>query len=104
MTEKINWQYLIERFTKKACTKEEFDQLLKLVEQGQDIEGITEELRKHWENTGNENESSAIDWEEKFSSLLNEARLEAPVISLYRNQRQMRLKKWAVVASILILL
>ncbi len=104
MTEKINWQYLIERFMKKACTKEEFNQLLKLVEQDQDNEGITEELRKQWENTGNENESSAIDWEENFSSLLNEARLEAPVISLHLNQRQMRLKKWAVVASILILL
>ena len=104
MTEKINWQSLIEKFTKNTCTKEEFDQLLKLVEQDHDNAGLTEELRKHWEMSGNENESSAIDWEENFSSLLREASLDAPVIPLYTHQRKIRLMKWAAVASVLLLL
>lgn len=104
MTEKINWEYLIERFTKNTCTKEEFDQLLKWVEQDHDNEDLTGELRKHWENMGNESKSSSIDWEKKFSSLLNEAKLEALVIPLYSNRRKIRLMKWAAVASILLLI
>ena len=104
MTEKINWQSLIEKFTKNTCTKEEFDQLLKLVEQNHDNAGLTEELRKHWEMAGSENENSAINWEEKFSLLLKEARREeAPVIPLYINKRKTRSIKWAAVASILLL-
>jgi transmembrane sensor len=104
MTEKINWEYLIERFTKNTFTKEEFDQLLKWVEQDDNNEDLTEELRKHWENMGNESKSPSIDWEKKFSSLLNEAKLEAPVIPLYSNRRKIRLMKWAAVASILLLI
>jgi ferric-dicitrate binding protein FerR (iron transport regulator) len=104
MTEKINWEYLIERFTKNTCTKKEFDQLLKWVEQDHNNEDLTEELRKHWENVENESRSSSIDWEKKFSTLLDEARLGAPVIPLYRNHRKIRLMKWAAVASVLLLI
>lgn len=102
MTEKIDWKSLIEKFTKNTCTKEEFDQLLKLIDQEQD-EVLTKQLRKHWELIENENESSEIDWDEKFSSLLSGARQGAPVISLYKNQRKVRSMKWAAVASILLL-
>ena len=104
MTEKNNWEYLIEKFTKNTCTKEEFDQLLKWVEQDYNNEDLTEELRKHWENVGNENQGSSIDWEKKFSTLLDETRLGTPVIPLYRNHRKMRLIKWAAVASVLLLI
>lgn len=104
MTEKINWQFLIEKFTKNTCTKEEFDQILKLVEQDHDNAGLTKELRKNWEMAGNENKGSAIDWEEKFSLLLHEVEGDAPVISLYTHQRKMWLMKWAAVASVLLLL
>lgn len=104
MTEKFNWEYLIERFTKNTCTKEEFDQLLKWVEQDHNNEDLTEELRKHWGNAENESKSSSIDWEKKFSTLLDEPRLEAPVIPFYNNHRKIRLMKWAAVASILLLI
>jgi ferric-dicitrate binding protein FerR (iron transport regulator) len=104
MTEKINWEYLIEKFTKNTCTKEEFGQLLKWVEQDPNNEELTEELRKHWENAENESKSSSIDWEKKFSTLLDEASPEAPVIPLYNNQRKIRLMKWAAVASVILLI
>ncbi|HEY9362648.1 MAG TPA: FecR family protein [Chitinophagaceae bacterium] len=105
MTEKINWKYLIEKFTKNTCTKEEFDQLLKWVEQDHDNEDLTKELQKYWENAGNESKSSSIDWEKKFSTLLDEARQEAPVIPLYKdNHRKIQLKKWAAAASVLLLI
>lgn len=105
MTEKVNWQSLIEKFAKNTCTREELGQLLKLVEQEHDDEGLTKELRRHWEMPGTENENSAINWEEKFSLLLKEARREeAPVIPLYINKRKTRSIKWAAVASILIVL
>ena len=104
MTENINWQSLIERFTKNTCTKEEFGQLLKLVEQEHDDEGLTKELRRHWEMAGTENENSAINWEEKFSLLLKEARKkEVPVIPLYINKGKTWPMKWVAVASILLL-
>ncbi|HEV2833654.1 MAG TPA: FecR family protein [Hanamia sp.] len=104
MTEKINWEYLIERFAKNTCSKEEFDQLMKLVENNEFREGFTEELLKHWENAGDENKNAPIDWEEKFSSLLNNARSKAPVISLYSTQKKMRLVKWAAAASVLLII
>lgn len=103
MTERINWQSLIEKFTKNTCTKEEFDQLLKLVEQEEDEEGLTEELRKHWEMAGNENKNSAIDWEKKFSSLLTEVKEDIKVLPLYANKGKTWPMKWAAAASILLL-
>lgn len=104
MAEKINWHYLIEKFRKSTCTKEEFDQLLELVQQDQDNEGLTQELRNYWGKAKDENTSSTIDWEEKFSSMLREAKDKAPVIPLYRNKKKVRLMKWAAVASVLLLL
>ena len=104
MTEKINWQSLVEKFANNTCTRKEFDQLLQSVEQDQDNEGLKEELRKRWEKTGNENNSSTINWEEKFTAMLREVKEGAPVIPLYTHQRKIRLMKWAAVACVLLLL
>lgn len=104
MTEKINWQSLIEKFTTNTCTKEELAQLLKLVEQEHGDEGLTKELRKHWEMAGTGKENSAVDWEEKFSLLLKEARKdETPVIPLFISKRKTWSIKWVAVASVLLL-
>ena len=62
MTDKINWQSLVEKFTKNTCTKEEFDQLLTLIQQEND-NALTKELRKHWEMAGDESAGSKINWE-----------------------------------------
>jgi transmembrane sensor len=102
MTDKINWQSLVEKFTKNTCTKEEFDQLLTLIQQEND-NALTKELRKHWEMAGDESAGSKINWEKKFSSLLNEARQGTPVMPLYKNQRKVLSMKWGAVASVLLL-
>jgi transmembrane sensor len=103
MPEKINWEYLIEKFTEDKCSKEELEQLLKYVAEDHESAELTEALRNHWMASKQPAKDSGINWEEKLYTILNEAKKETPVISLLKNQRRVWLKKWAVAASILVL-
>jgi len=103
MPEKINWEYLIEKYAKNKCSKEEFDQLLKFVAEGRRGAELTEALRNHWMASEQETKHSGINWEEKLYTLLNESKNETPVISLLKNPVSVWLKKWAVAASVFIL-
>jgi len=103
MPEKINWEYLIEKFAEDKCSKEELDQLLKFVAEDPGRTELTEALRNHWIASGQKTKGSGINWEEKLSAILNEPKNETPVISLLKKPRRIWLKKWAVAASILIL-
>lgn len=103
MSDKTNWKYLFEKFKTNTCTKEELDEFLKLVQEDTDNEDLKKELSKYWERSENESKTSARDWK-KFSSLINEAGQETPVVPLYSHQRRIGLMKWAAVASVLIIL
>ena len=103
MPEKINWEYLIEKFVEDKCSKEELDQLLKFVAEDPGRTELTEALRNHWIASGQKTKGSGINWEEKLNTILNEPKDETPVISLLKKPRRNWLKKWAVAASILIL-
>jgi ferric-dicitrate binding protein FerR (iron transport regulator) len=103
MPEKINWEYLIEKFAEDKCSKEEVDQLLKFVEENHESTELTQALRNHWIASKQPRKHSGINWEEKLFTILNEAKNDTPVISLLKNPRRVWLKKWAVAASILIL-
>jgi ferric-dicitrate binding protein FerR (iron transport regulator) len=101
MPEKINWEYLIEKFAEDKCSKEELEQLLKFVEENHESTELTEALRNHWIASKQPAKASGINWEEKLYTILDEAKSETPVISLLKNPRRPWLKKWAVAASIL---
>lgn len=103
MSEKLNWQSLIEKFANNTCTKAEYDQLLQLVEEAHDNEGLTEALRKYWQTAGNAGKRSGVDWEVKFSSMLREASPETPVISFEINRKKILPLKWIAAASISLL-
>ena len=103
MPEKINWEYLIEKFAEDKCSKEELEQLLKFVEENHESAELTEALRSHWIASKQPAKASGINWEEKLYAILDEAKSETPVISLLKNPRRLWLKKWAVAASILVL-
>jgi transmembrane sensor len=103
MPEKINWEYLIEKFAEDKCSKEELEQLLKHVAEDHESAELTEALRNHWIASKQPAKDSGINWEQKLFTILNEAKNDTPVISLLKNPRRVWLKKWAVAASILIL-
>jgi transmembrane sensor len=103
MKDKINWEYYFEKFTRNSFTKEEFDQFLKLIEEDSDSEGLLEQLRNYWINTATKGQKSSIDWEEKFSILLQEAKPETPVASLYNNKKKVLLMACAAAASLLLI-
>jgi hypothetical protein len=76
-----NWKYLIEKFTKDKCSREELDQLLELVAQEGESEELTEALRNHWMSSEGKPEHSGINWEEKLYTILQEAKSETPCYS-----------------------
>jgi ferric-dicitrate binding protein FerR (iron transport regulator) len=103
MPEKINWKYLLEKFTTNTCTRQELDQFLNLVEQDHDNEELTEELRRHWQKDGSDT-THTIDWKERFSSLLAEAKVKTPEFTQPAPARKIRFVKWASVAAAVLLL
>lgn len=104
MPEKINWEYLIEKFAENKCSKEELDQLLKFVEENPESPELTEAFRNHWIASGKPLAGFGINWEEKLYTILSEGKNETPVISLLKNPARLWWKKWAAAASILILI
>ena len=87
MPEKINWEYLIEKFAEDKCSKEELDQLLKFVAEDPGRTELTEALRNHWIASGQKTKGSGINWEEKLNTILNEPKDETPVISLLKKPK-----------------
>jgi transmembrane sensor len=103
MKDKINWEYYFEKFTRNSFSKEEFDQFLKLIEEDSDSEGLIEQLRNYWINANTKSQNSGINWEEKFSILLQEAKPERPVVSLYNNKKKVLLMTCVAAASLLLI-
>jgi ferric-dicitrate binding protein FerR (iron transport regulator) len=103
MKEKVNWEQFIERFASNACSKEEFDQFIRLIEEDPENEGLIEQLRKQWNSAESVGKPSAIDWDAKFATLLGKENTKTPVVSIYAKDRYKIWLKWAGVAAILLL-
>jgi transmembrane sensor len=73
-------QHLLEKFILKTCTNEELQELL-LFFQEEDVEDFSEIFRSNWENPVIPDKEKGIDWNEKFSMIMEQAKSETPVIS-----------------------
>jgi hypothetical protein len=98
-----NWKYLIGKYIDDTCTKDELSQILKLIENEKNTEGLTQILKENWEKLKSENTNSESDLDSKFSMLMREARQEAPVYSIGPyNRRKKRKMYYAAAAAIFI--
>lgn len=96
------WERLIEKYIANSCTKKEFHQLLQMIENEQDKEGLTKILKDQWERSRLKNDEIKVDLELKFSMLMQEAKTDAAVFSIKSNRGKGKLKFEYAAAAIII--
>lgn len=69
-----NWKDLIAKYFGNTCTKEELSQILKLIGNEKNVDGLTQILKENWEKLKSENTNPTLDLDSKFSMLMKEAR------------------------------
>lgn len=74
-------QILLEKFISKSCTKEELQEILFMVEE-ENMEDFSETFRTNWDKPVIPGNEKGINWNEKFSLIMEHAKCEAPVISV----------------------
>jgi ferric-dicitrate binding protein FerR (iron transport regulator) len=91
--------YLVERYVNNSISKEELERLLFLVDNGHDAGYLTDELKKYWENSKSHPLQTNINWEQKFSSMMEDAKrfTHVPAVTKYK------IGKWYGVAAAVII-
>lgn len=96
---------LIEKYIHNNCTKEELDQLLALIENDKEAEELSPAMKKYWEELAAQKNITETELDEKFSSLMEEARQTVPVISIAASSKKSnRFFLYAAAAVIICLL
>ena len=93
---------LIEKYIANTCTRKELEQLLVMIENETDTEAITQTLKDHWERSGQKNALRESELDEKFALLMQDARHEAPVISMLSAKKERRKNIRYAAAAIII--
>ena len=93
---------LIEKYIANTCTRKELEQLLVMIENETDTEAITQTLKDHWERSGQKNALRESELDVKFALLMQDARHEAPVISMLSAKKERRKNIRYVAAAIII--
>ncbi|HEY4289266.1 MAG TPA: FecR domain-containing protein [Puia sp.] len=82
MAEKHSWQYLIDRYLANDCSKEELEELLRLVSEQEDIATLDDVLKDHWMKMGAEQKARPDDsrnrrWDARYAVMMQDAAKEA---------------------------
>lgn len=93
---------LIEKYIANTCTRKELEQLLVMIENETDTEAITQTLKDHWERSGQKNALRESELDVKFALLMQDARHEAPVISMLSAKKERRKNIRYAAAAIII--
>lgn len=93
---------LIEKYIANTCTRKELEQLLVMIENETDTEAITQTLKDHWERSGQKNALRESELDVKFALLMQDARHEAPVISMLSTKKERRKNIRYAAAAIII--
>ena len=94
-----NLKDLIEKYIDNTCTKEELRQILKLIENEKNAEGLNQILKENWKKLKSENTNSGLDLDAKFSKLMKEATQEAPVYSIESGSRKKKRRMYYAAAA-----
>lgn len=93
---------LIEKYIANTCTRKELEQLLVMIENETSTEAITQTLKDRWERSGQKNALRESELDEKFALLMQDARHEAPVISMLSAKKERRKNIRYAAAAIII--
>ncbi len=103
MAENTSLKYLMSQFASNTCTREEFDQLMVLVGDMEDDEGLTEEMSRYWDKI-QFNGSISPEWKERFVILQKESVRREQVAGPAVAPRRVILRKWIAAAAVVITL
>lgn len=81
------WQYLIDRYFDNTISREELEQLLNMVKDGQVPAEFADALQQQWGKAKDIPENTSIDWDTKFEALMDQSRPQAPITSLQAVKR-----------------
>jgi hypothetical protein len=96
---------LIEKYLANTCTRKEFEQLLSIIENEKETEGLTQILLDYWKKSGKENVFRKTESDLKFALLMEDAKQETPVVSMVSGVKKRIWKiKYAAAAIIICLL
>ena len=93
---------LIEKYIANTCTRKELEQLLVMIENETSTEAITQTLKDRWERSGQKNALRESELDVKFALLMQDARHEAPVISMLSAKKERRKNIRYAAAAIII--
>jgi transmembrane sensor len=79
---------LIEKYIANTCTRKELDQLLFIMENEKETESLSQILKDYWEKSGKESHLKESELDLKFALLIEEAKHEAPVVSIVSGKRK----------------
>lgn len=92
-----NLNSLLEKYFSNTCSTSELNQLLLLVENEENREALTEQLKGHWKKSASVQLHSKKEIEFKFSELMEFAKQDAPVVSI--SSRPVKSKWWLYAAA-----
>jgi ferric-dicitrate binding protein FerR (iron transport regulator) len=82
---------LIEKYIANTCTRKELGELLLMIGDEKETEGLTEILKDRWGESGKEGTLRKAELDLKFASLMQEANHATPVVSMISGKRK---RKW----------
>ncbi len=93
---------LVEKYIANSCTRQELEQLLSMIENGTDSEGITQTLKEYWEKSGQKSDVRESELDIKFALLMQDAKPATPVVPMVSAKRKLR---WTIryAAAVIIL-
>ncbi|MGN6298132.1 MAG: FecR family protein [Ginsengibacter sp.] len=93
---------LVEKYIANNCTRQELEQLLSMIENGTDSEGITQTLKEYWEKSGQKSDVTESELDIKFALLMQDAKPATPVVPMVSAKRKLR---WTIryAAAVIIL-
>lgn len=88
MDEKQRLQFLIQKYLKNDCSKEEFAELLRRLDETENEDDLETEFKLFWENYDAKESNKKVDWDHKYKSIIEfaqtypvEQRLKTALIS-----------------------
>lgn len=73
---------LIEKYITNTCSRKELNQLLIMLENQKDAEGLSQLVQEYWEKSGTIKKISKSELDLKFTSLMQDAKYETPVLCM----------------------
>lgn len=79
---------LIEKYVTNTCTRKELEQLLLMMGNEKDVDGITQTLKSYWERSGQPVVIKQSELNSKFALLMRDVEHETPVVSMILPKRR----------------